>query len=589
VQQLTTASQTIRFRRQRLCAGGLKANASSPLTTVRIFAYLACVAITASALPRKAVAQNYLHTNGSHLLDAQSRVVRLTGLSWFGMETANYCPHGLWTRSLDSMLDQITRLGYNTIRVPYCNQLFDAGSVPNGIDFSQNPALQGLTGLQILDKLVAGARKRGLKIVLDRHRPDCGSQSALWYTNLYSEARWISDWTMLAQRYKGNDTVIGFDLHNEPHDPGDWGSGNLATDWRLAAERAGNAILAVNPRLLIVVEGVGKIGNDSYWWGGNLTPASQYPVRLSVTTQLVYSTHDYCSSVYNQPWFSDPAYPANLPAVWDSHWGYLLKNDIAPVWIGEFGTKNVTLSDQQWFRALASYIQSTGCSFAYWCWNPNSGDTGGILQDDWQTIHQDKQSILQPLLAPLIGSTAQPTLRASATPTPKPTPTPTLVSPSPNPTAAASPSATPSPALPQATPSQSPSGSTTPTSLSPSLSVSGTVAGGTGPYWGEEDINLRSNLPITALKIIVAVRKTSGVSYSSQYVNSGMFTYSSTDVGNLIVYTYELCPGNIITPGTSITAGSQYGGNGTPRATANDTFAITATVGGTTQAASGHF
>ncbi len=547
----------------------------------------------ASLLPTKTVAQNYLHTIGSRLVDAQVRVVRLTGLSWFGMETANYCPHGLWTRSLDSMLDQIALLGYNTIRVPYCNQLFDTGSIPNGIDFGQNPALKGLTGLQILDQVVAGARKRGLKIVLDRHRPDSGSQSALWYTNQYSEARWISDWTMLARRYKGNDTVIGFDLHNEPHDPADWGSGNLATDWRLAAERAGNAILAVNPHLLIIVEGVHHFGNESYWWGGNLTAASQYPVRLSVPAQLVYSPHDYCDSVYSQPWFSDPSYPANLPAVWDSHWGYLLKRNIAPVWIGEFGTKNVTVSDREWFKALASYIQFTGCSFAYWCWNPDSGDTGGILQDDWQTIHQDKQSILQPLLAPLIGSTAQPAPSPSATPTPKPAPTPTTVPPSPaptpKPTTAPSQSATATPALPPATPSSTPSGSPTPAPVPSGLSASGTVNTGTGPYWGEEDVNLRSTLPITELKITVIVMKLPGVSYSSQYVNSGMFTYSGTDVGNYILYTYQLNPGNTITPGTPITAGSQYRGNGISRTTANDTFAITATVGGTTQTASGHF
>jgi endoglucanase len=396
---------------------------------MRIFPYLAWVAMTAPLLPTKAAAQNYLQTSGSQLVDAQGRAVRLTGVSWFGMETANYSPHGLWARSLDSMLDQIARLGYNMIRLPFCSQLFDAGSVPNGIDFSQNPDLQGLTGIQILDKMVAGAGNRGLKIVLDRHRPDSGSQSALWYTNQYSEARWISDWTMLAQRYKGNDTVIGFDLHNEPHDPAEWGSGNLATDWRLAAERAGNAILAVNPHLLIIVEGVDHIGNDSYWWGGNLAAASQYPVRLSVPAQLVYSPHDYCASVASQHWFSDPSYPANLPALWDAHWGYLLKQSIAPVWIGEFGTKNVTVSDQQWFRALASYIQSTGCNFAFWCWNPNSGDTGGILQDDWQTIHRDKQSLLQPLLAPLIGRAAQPTPAPSATPTPNSIPTPTPVPP----------------------------------------------------------------------------------------------------------------------------------------------------------------
>ena len=97
------------------------------------------------------------------------------------------------------MLDQIKAQGYNTIRLPYSNQLFDAGSTPNGIDFEQNPDLAGLTGVQIMDRIVAYAGEIGLRILLDRHRPDAAGQSELWYTATYSEARWIHDWTMLAR------------------------------------------------------------------------------------------------------------------------------------------------------------------------------------------------------------------------------------------------------------------------------------------------------------------------------------------------------------------------------------------------------
>ena len=357
-------------------------------------------------------AQNFLHTQGNQILDSHNNVVRLTGVNWFGLETSNYCPHGLWTRSMGSMLDQIKSLGYNVIRVPYSNQAFDPGSVPNGIDFNQNPDLQGLTPIQILDKLVAGAQSRGLKIFLDRHRPDSGGQPELWYTGSYSEARWISDWQMLASRYNGNDTVIGCDLHNEPHGSASWGDGNMSTDWRLAAERAGNAILGINPHLLIIVEGIEHVNNDYYWWGGNLEAAGSFPVQLNIANQLVYSPHDYPASVYNQPWFSAGNYPANLPSVWNAHWGYLLASNTTPVLLGEFGTMNQTTSDQQWFHAMASYISSNQLSFTFWSWNPDSGDTGGILKDDWISVNQDKQAILQPLLAPLIGSGGGPSVPA---------------------------------------------------------------------------------------------------------------------------------------------------------------------------------
>ncbi len=364
----------------------------------------------ASTVAAAAVGDGYWHTNGHRIEDSANRPIRIAGINWFGLETSNFAPHGLWARGYRSMLDQIKAQGYNTIRLPYSNQLFDAGSTPNGIDFSQNPDLAGLTGLQIMDKIVAYAGEIGLRILLDRHRPDAAGQSELWYTASYDEARWIRDWTMLAARYAGNATVIGADLHNEPHGAACWGCGDLARDWRLAAERAGNAILAVNPNWLIIVEGVESHAGQNYWWGGNLAGAGAAPVRLNVPNRLVYSTHDYPASVHAQPWFSAPDYPANLPALWDATWGYLHRTGIAPVLVGEFGTKLVTTSDQQWLTALADYLGTgaDGIHWTFWSWNPNSGDTGGILNDDWQTINQAKQAMLMPLQFRLGGLTSTP-------------------------------------------------------------------------------------------------------------------------------------------------------------------------------------
>ena len=130
--------------------------------------------------------------------------------------------------------------------------------------------------------------------------------------------------------------------------------------------------------------------------------AGTHPVNLKVNDRLVYSPHEYPASVFAQPWFSDPSYPSNLPGLWDATFGYLAKSGVAPVWIGEFGTRLQTDSDKKWLTALAGYVKDRSLSFAYWCWNPNSGDTGGILQDDWNTVNQDKQSVIAPVLAPKI-------------------------------------------------------------------------------------------------------------------------------------------------------------------------------------------
>jgi len=368
-----------------------------------------------NSTPAVAAGTGYWHTNGRQLLDANNQPVRMTGINWFGLETANYAPHGLWSRGYKDMLDQMKSLKYNTLRLPFSNQLFDSGSTPNSIRYDLNPDLQGLNGLQIMDKIIDYAGQIGMKVLLDRHRPDSGAQSALWYTAQYPESRWLSDWRMLAQRYLGNTTVVGADLHNEPHGiqgggGSNWGSGDTASDWRLAAERAGNAVLAINPNWLVIVEGVDSYNGSGYWWGGNLQGAATAPVRLNVANRLVYSAHDYATSVFAQPWFSDPAFPNNMAAIWDKNWGYLFKNNVAPVLLGEFGTTLADPRDQTWLRTLMAYLGtgSGAISFTFWSWNPNSGDTGGILNDDWTTVNTTKQAYLDPYLIAPDGGTTNP-------------------------------------------------------------------------------------------------------------------------------------------------------------------------------------
>jgi endoglucanase len=344
-----------------------------------------------------------LHAVGGKIYDGSGELVRITGVNWFGLETPDYKPHGLWMRTLDQLLDSIQTAGFNAIRLPYCNTALTT-SASSALDTNLNPDLVGKTGLQIMDLVIAGASARGIKVILDRHtlHGEPNTDVTLWYDSQVSEQQWIDDWVMLAQRYKGNPTVIGFDLQNEPHGTARWGNGDPATDWQIAAQKAGNAVLAANPDLLIIVEGVEQFNNQFYWWGGQLMGAATYPVQLSIPDKLVYSPHDYPSSIFAQTWFSDPTYPANLPGVWDANWGYLSKANTAPILIGEFGSMLQTTSDQQWIDALAQYITTNGLSFTYWALNPDSGDTGGILEGDWTTIDPVKLAALTPILAPLL-------------------------------------------------------------------------------------------------------------------------------------------------------------------------------------------
>lgn len=380
-----------------------------------------------------------LRAEGGRIVDANGNEVLITGVNWFGLETQAFAPGGLHTRKWTDLLDQVVDLGFNALRLPYSSQLLHpeikphdvdpnlTPDRPGGIHAELNPDLVGLTGPQIMDTIVDGATSRGLMVILDRHRPDCLRQSNLWHNEDFSEEIWISDWVALATKFRDNPLVIGADLHNEPHDHADndpqsrqpsvtWGDDNPGTDWRAAAQRAGNAVLAVNPNWLIFVEGVQSFRQPFlpeerkafYFFGGNLAPARERPVVLTDPSKLVYSAHDYGPGVFHQRWFDDPIFPANMPGLWRFMWAYLVEEERAPVLIGEFGGKSVDPTANElksrlegiWQHTLVNYLRDNRISYTYFTLNPDSVDTGGVLDNDFKTVRRDKMNLLSTHLAP---------------------------------------------------------------------------------------------------------------------------------------------------------------------------------------------
>ena len=159
------------------------------------------------------------------------------------------------------------------------------------------------------------------------------------------------------------------------------------------------------------VEGVESYQGQNYWWGGNLMGVKDRPIVFNVANRLVYSPHDYPNSVFPQTWFQSANFGVGLPSVFRKAWGYIYEQNIAPVYIGEFGTKLSDPKDAIWLEAITSYISgdldnngtrdipvgNQDISWTFWSWNPNSGDTGGILADDWVTVNQNKMAYLTPV------------------------------------------------------------------------------------------------------------------------------------------------------------------------------------------------
>ncbi len=383
-------------------------NSKKPLYAVFLLSVLAAIFLSAPApaqSPSKVTVQPPLSTRGAEIVDSAKRSVLLRGVNWFGLETETQAPHGLWVRDYKEMLAQMKSLGYNVIRLPYSVQSL-RGTEASGINFAlgSNRELQGKKPIEIMDAVIQEAGRQGLMVLLDSHRLNQQQIPELWYGDGFTEEDWIGTWTMLAERYQNQPNVIGADLKNEPHGKASWGTGDRATDWRLAAERAGEAILKVNRNWLIVVEGVeNNVPGQQlkqHWMGGNLEGVKRFPVRLSVKNRVVYSPHEYGAGVFNQPWFSAIDFPRNLATRWEKGFFYIARQNIAPIFVGEFGGRQVDAVSKEgiWQRQFVEYLKRNRLGFSYWSWNPNSQDTGGVLLEDWMAIDKPKQALLNQLL-----------------------------------------------------------------------------------------------------------------------------------------------------------------------------------------------
>ncbi|MEM7553495.1 MAG: cellulase family glycosylhydrolase [Cyanobacteria bacterium P01_A01_bin.84] len=374
-----------------------------------------------------------LSTRGTQIVDANGDSVILKGVNWFGMETDVHIPHGLAFRDYKNMLAQIKSLGFNLIRLPFSVNALRSSYI-GWVNYSigSNRDLQGKRPVEAMDILIEEAEKQGLFILLDSHRLNDDRIPELWYGDGFIEADWINTWTMLAQRYKYRKNIIGADLKNEPHGRARWGNNDQSTDWRLAAQRCGNAILSINPNWLIIVEGVGNVPGQKlsgHWWGGNLENAGSYPIVLNLPNKVIYSPHEYGEGVHPASWFYESSFPNNLYERWEEGFHYIVKQGIAPILIGEFGGFKVDANSKEgiWQRQFVDFIAENQLSFIYWSWNPNSSDTGGVLLDDWKSVDKPKLQLLNKILIQDRPTTpATPTPEPTPQPTPEPTPEPDL-------------------------------------------------------------------------------------------------------------------------------------------------------------------
>lgn len=378
-------------------------------------------------VPEAKQGDDWLHTDGRRILDKNGKEVWLTGVNWFGYNTGTNTFDGLWNSQLAPTVKSIADHGFNLIRVPISAQLINqwaAGEYPKAnYNNAYNTELNDMNSLQIFDYFLKLAEQNGMKVMPDIHSAETdasGHNVNLWYTSKVSAEDYYRALEWLADRYKNNDTIIAIDIKNEPHGkPNEsnkaiWNNSTDINNWKYTAETAAKRILAKNPNLLIMVEGTeifpisssnmdyhSTDSKDYYfnWWGGNLRGVKNYPVNLGkYQDKLVYSPHDYGPTVYEQPWFQGGYnYDSLMKDCWRDNWFYIYEDNTAPLLIGEWGgfmrEPNLT-----WMTCVRKLIKTYRLNHTFWCFNANSGDTGGLVLDDFKTWDTEKYEFVKEVL-----------------------------------------------------------------------------------------------------------------------------------------------------------------------------------------------
>ena len=406
----------------------------------------ALVALVMTAAAASATAAGYF-TQAGKIYDATGQELQLRGVNHFGFNATILQPQFLWAMGWKEQIAQIKSLGFNAIRLPFVpDTLYNATPVDqlSYVDPGRNPELLGKTPLQVLDLWMAEADRQGMYVLLDFHSVSKQRQYPTWFVanpadfgliynyQAYTQDNWTRDLAFVARRYAHLPHLLGIDIYNEPNGVVRWSTGdanmtNPIYFWKTAAEAAATAVLAANPNLLIFVQGIagnfdGREKSVPMNWGEDFQPEAYQPLNI-VAQKLVLTPHTYGPDVYAKASFAAANFPANLAADWDALFGQFSATYpvVAGEWGGRYGQGSSGQKDVVWQNAFVDYLRSKGIrSSFYWCYTPNSGDTGGILDDSLQ-VRADKMALLQKLWG--------------APPTPSPTPTPTPPTPTPVPTA----------------------------------------------------------------------------------------------------------------------------------------------------------
>lgn len=218
----------------------------------------------------------FSRTNSPHMIDLMLRQA-------VGPDDAD----DFWQRFKESYITRedirfIASTGANTIRLPFNYRIFTDEDYM-GLKASQD-------GFARVDELVEWCREEGLYLILDMHDAPGGqtgdniddSYGYPWLFESEASQRLFCDiWRSIAERYRDETTILGYELLNEPiapyFDNVDQLNARLKEVYRMGVE----AIREVDDNHIILLGGA--------QWNGNFTPLD----GCNFDDKIMYTCHRY--------------------------------------------------------------------------------------------------------------------------------------------------------------------------------------------------------------------------------------------------------------------------------------------------------
>lgn len=300
----------------------------------------------------------------------------LKGLNWFGFETNCNVIHGLWAQNYSTIRNVIVENDFNAIRIPISLEtaLNIENTIVNNHCITHEPKFNDKSVKYILDFIFDDFYKNDIDILLDIHNEN-------GIITEYPNHKIIDAWIHLLSFYNNKNNLIGIDIKNEPHGKITW------PEWEVFVWEVINSIETKYVyNKLYFIEG---IQDKESGWGNDFSNINKDSFLLN-HPKIVFSPHVYGTDVRGDIALYQKE---NKFHEW---FGFLKDISNNAIIIGEFGGKYNTDNDIKWHHLLSNYLikKKLNKSFFYWCLNPNSGDTNGILMQNWLSVDNDKLNFI---------------------------------------------------------------------------------------------------------------------------------------------------------------------------------------------------